>query len=466
LLVDFIAKLLDELKWRRVKMRKVLIGITTFSLVLAGAASAYAGAVINKTNWSAEYIRTLNRNAATDYADIAAFNPAGTVKMTDGLTINGSVQYLDKDYKNKVNGMHFKSDKSSTFPGVFAVYKKDKWTLFGSFTFVGGGGEVDWEDGDATTMALGAGMTVKADRTMDAALQAPPPSGPGLPPALLGTYYGTLTHQDIWAKSYDLGYSFGGAYAINDIFSVSAAIRYVDGTIEAKGKVTTSPTTTGAGFGGTPQTSEVDFEQNADGWGAIFGVNIAPNERLNIGARFETKTDLEFDTDVKKDNNNVLPQLGIVDGQDMNEDLAPSLGLGVSYWLTEKLRAETNLTLYFNGEADWEGKENDVDTGYDAGLALEYVFNDKIMASIGYMHTETGIDPEDMKPENPELDANTFAGGLAYAYNQKFHVNLAVGYSSYEDDDFVSKKIPNTDIKIEYEKDVTFYALGLEYRFM
>jgi hypothetical protein len=47
----------------------------------------------------------------------------------------------------------------------------------------------------------------------------------------------------------------------------------------------------------------------------------------------------------------VLPQLGIVDGQDMNEDLAPSLGVGVSYWLTEKLRAETNLTLYFNGEA-------------------------------------------------------------------------------------------------------------------
>ena len=89
-------------------MRKVLIGITTFSLVLAGATSVFAGAVINKTNWSAEYIRTLNRNAATDYADIAAFNPAGTVKMTDGLTINGSLQYLDKDYKNKVNGMDFK----------------------------------------------------------------------------------------------------------------------------------------------------------------------------------------------------------------------------------------------------------------------------------------------------------------------------------------------------------------------
>ncbi len=440
-------------------MRKVLIGIATFSLILAGSASVFAGAVVNKTNWSAEYIRTLNRNAATDYADIAAFNPAGTVKMTDGFTINGSVQYLDKDYKNEVNDMNFQSDKSSTFPGVFAVYKKNNWALFGSFTFVGGGGEVDWEKGDATTMALGAGMTFKADRTVDAMVQDA--GGPAAPPF---TYYGTLTHQDIWAKSYDLGYTFGGAYAINDIFSISAAIRYVDGTIEAKGSVTTSPTPTGAQIPGvTDVTSDVDFEQNADGWGAIFGVNIAPNERLNIGARFETKTDLEFDTDVKKDNNNVLPALGIVDGQDVNEDLAPSLGLGVSYWLTEKLRAETNLTFYFNGEADWEGLEDDVDTGYDAGLTLEYVFNDKFTASIGYMHTETGIDPEDMTPENPELDANTFAGGLAYAYNQKFHINLGVGYSSYEDDDFVSS---TTGAKIEYEKDITFIAFGLEYRFM
>jgi len=439
-------------------MRKVVIGIAAFNLALCSAASVYAGAVVNKTNWSAEYIRTMNRNAATDYADIAAFNPAGTVKLQDGFTLNGSVQYLDKDYKNRVNGIRFKSDKSSTFPGVFGIYKKNNWTLFSSFTFVGGGGEVDWEDGDATTMALGAGMTVLADRTMDGMVQAG-----GGPAAPLGTYYGTLTHQDIWAKSYDLGYSFGTAYAINDIFSVSAAVRYVDGTIEAKGKVTTSPTATGAALGGTPQTSEVHFKQDADGWGAIFGVNIAPNERLNIGARFETKTDLEFDTDVKKDNNNVLPQLGIIDGQDVNEDLAPSVGIGVSYWITEKLRAETNLTLYFNGEADWEGLEDDVDTGYDAGLALEYVFNDTIKASIGYMHTETGIDPEDMTPENPELDADTFSGGLAYAYNQKFHINLALGYTSYEDDDFVSD---TTGAKIKYDKDITFMAFGLEYRFM
>lgn len=443
-------------------MKKVITCVGGLALSCAMASMAFAGAVVNKTNWSAEYIRTLNRNAATDYADIAAFNPAGTVKMTDGFTINGSVQYLDKDYRNHVNGVEYKSDKSSTFPGVFAVYKKDKWTMFGSFTFVGGGGEVDWKDGDATTVLLGTGITLQADRQVDGLVQLG-----GGDPAPLGTYFGTLSHQDIWAKSYDLGYALGGAYAFNDIFSVSAAVRYVDGTIEAKGSVTSSPTPTGSQIPGvTDVTKDVNFKQDADGWGAVFGVNIAPNERLNIGARFETKTDLEFDTDIKKGEDVLKQALGIEDGGKYNEDLAPSLGVGVSYWLTEKLRAETNLTLYFNGDADWEGKEDNVDTGYDVGIALEYVFNDKIKASIGYMHTETGIDPEDMKPENPELDANTFVGGLAYAFNQKFHMNLGVGYSAYVDDDFVNKTIPGVDVKVEYEKDIIFLAFGLEYRFM
>jgi long-chain fatty acid transport protein len=283
----------------------------------------------------------------------------------------------------------------------------------------------------------------------------------------LGYYYNIPpADQSVKGKSYDLGYAFGGAYAINDIFSVSAAIRYVDGTYEAKGSVTSTPTPTGAFVTQNPDpvTSDFDFEQDADGWGAIFGINIAPNDRLNIGARFETKTKLEFDTEVNKDTNGILPILGVEDGKKYNKDLAPSLGLGVSYWLTEQLRMETNLTVYFNEEADWEGLENDVDNGYDAGVALEYHFTDSLLASIGYMYTDLGFDPEDMLPENPELDAHTLGGGIAYAYNQKFHINLGVGHTWYEDDDFKSNTLGG--VKIEYKKDITFLALGLEYRFL
>ena len=62
----------------------------------------YAGGIINKQNLSADYIRTLNRNAATDMADAAAYNPAGTAMMEDGLYVKADAIYFWKDYSNQM----------------------------------------------------------------------------------------------------------------------------------------------------------------------------------------------------------------------------------------------------------------------------------------------------------------------------------------------------------------------------
>ena len=77
-------------------------GLAVFLLVAALAASAQAGGIINKQNLSADYIRTLNRNAATDMADAAAFNPAGTAMMQDGFYVKADAIYLQKDYSNQL----------------------------------------------------------------------------------------------------------------------------------------------------------------------------------------------------------------------------------------------------------------------------------------------------------------------------------------------------------------------------
>src|SRR5210317_2673104 len=98
-------------------MKRVLTCAGGLLLTVVFGSVAYGGAIDNKTNWSAEYIRTLNRNAATDYADIAAFNPAGTVKLQDGFILNGSAQYLSKEYTNNI---------SDPFPSVTNSYESDE----------------------------------------------------------------------------------------------------------------------------------------------------------------------------------------------------------------------------------------------------------------------------------------------------------------------------------------------------
>ncbi|MBW2565895.1 MAG: hypothetical protein JRE24_03215, partial [Deltaproteobacteria bacterium] len=58
-------------------MKRLLFFLCVSTLVFAVATPLMAGGADNKTGWSAEYIRTLNRNAATDSADIVMYNPAG-----------------------------------------------------------------------------------------------------------------------------------------------------------------------------------------------------------------------------------------------------------------------------------------------------------------------------------------------------------------------------------------------------
>ncbi|MBW2466605.1 MAG: hypothetical protein JRF02_04825, partial [Deltaproteobacteria bacterium] len=178
-------------------MKRVFYSLTGLLLSIAFVSAAYGGAIDNKTNWSAEYIRTLNRNAATDYADIAAYNPAGTVKLHEGLTINGSVQFLSKEYKNIIGGTELDSDEPSVIPTLFAVYNRNKWSIFGAVTVVAGGGKVDFSQGNWTTTQI-------------------------------STLYPVVTGQSLEAESFYLGYTLGMAYEISDVFSLAAALRYVD----------------------------------------------------------------------------------------------------------------------------------------------------------------------------------------------------------------------------------------------
>jgi long-chain fatty acid transport protein len=430
-------------------MRKVITCIGGLALSCAVASTAFAGAVENKTNWSAEYIRTLNRNAATDYADIAAYNPAGTVKLNEGFIINGSIQYLSKKYENNITVgpgtvLGLESDEPSYIPGLFAVYNKGVFSIFGAFSNVGGGGKVDFSQGNVSTLGIATSLIGQPFCPFN---PLNPPTG--------GICAAGPTSQQLTGESYYLGYTLGAAYALNDMFSFSVGLRYVNASKELKASVTLVDATL------SPYTVPVSFKQDGDGFGGIFGANIAPNEKLNIGMRYETKTNIDLKAEVPLGlGTPILAGLGIINGVESPRDLPALLGLGASYRITPKLRTEVNLTYYFNENADWNGAEDYVDNGYDVGITLEYIFNEKLTGSVGYMFTSLGMDPEYMLPENPELDANTLGAGIAYAFSEKFRTNFSIGNTFYADDSFVAPP------PIEYKKNVFFMALGLEYRFM
>jgi long-chain fatty acid transport protein len=413
-------------------MKKILIVLCVAGFIVSLASPLMAGGIINKQNFSSEYLRTFSRNAATDAADIMVFNPAGVMKKEDGFYGNLGLFYADKDYSNTVPVLgELDSKEPSIIPGLFTLYKKDKWAGFFAFTIPGGGGIVDYKDGNATTLGMAAAII-----------------GSPIP-------FDTYESSSIKANSVYRGYTFGGAYTINDLVSVSAGLRFVDALKEAD--VTTVLSV--GGLGATP--INVEFEQTANGWGGFLGLNYSPREDLNFGFRYETATELDFESNVKNDDTGGLagafdPRL--IDGNKIREDLPGLIGLGAAYTINPKIKLDLSLTYYLEKSAKFEeDRLKDAGDSWDLALAGEYTFNPQLRASAGYMYTKTGIDADDMSPENPELGANTLCAGMAWEPMDKMTLNFAILNSFYNSD--------KTSTGIKYEKNVFGVGFGIEYKF-
>ena len=411
-------------------MKKLFVFLCVTGLIAASASPLFAGGIENKHNWSAEWVRTLNRNAATDSADAVSYNPAGVMKMDNGFYLNVAGQYALKDYSNTFLGIKYETDEPDFVPSLFALYKQDKWAAYGAVTIVVAGGKIDYDKGDTTTFGLAQQI-------------------------LAATALDTLLSHRLKGEAYSFGYTLGGAYKINDMFSVSLGARYVDAKREFEGGavlgVAAAPGVFDTAFG-------VDYEETGHGWGGIIGVNVTPLEELNIGLRYETKTSIDYSTHVTQDD------IGIVtEGFQRERDLPALLGLGVSYKFTPKIRVEADLTYYFNKDANWTNNpitsadETKKDDGYDIGIACEYTFNPKWKASVGYMYTDVGLDPDNMSIETPELDAATVAGGVAFTPVPDWDINLGVLKTFYGD--------ATTSTGIFYEKDVVIISLGIQHKF-
>jgi len=407
-------------------MKKHLLTLPLAGLLGLVATPILAGGIINKQNSSSDYFRTLNRQAATDYADIAVHNPAGIMKMKTGKYLKLDIQYLAKDYSNSIPGVgQLDQDISSIVPGFFAIHKEDKWAGYLTASLVGGGGKVDFQNGNARSITI-----------INTLL--------GVPFSVAGTF-----PQRVEAESIYSGYTIGGAYEINSMFSVSAGLRYVSAykkyTLSADGLPV---------FG----NAVTELRDEADGWGGIFGVNISPNEQWNIGLRFETATKLNFELDVRQ-GADLLALMGYQDGREEREDIPALLGIGASYKITDNLKVDANFIYYLEKEATWETDFDGAGNSYDLGASAEYRFNREWMVSAGYLYSNLKVDIDQIisLPEEAKLDAHTVGMGGVWSPTETLDFTMGASKVFY---------MEKTDAQgITYEKDIWIVSCGLQWKF-
>jgi long-chain fatty acid transport protein len=428
-------------------MKKMVIALAVIGLLCATASPLLAGGILNKSNLSADYFRSLTRHASTDAADIVAFNPAGVMKMDNGIYLKADALYITKDYSNTVPSAvpipnisgKFESDEPSIVPGLFSVYKRDKWAGFFAVTVPGGGGEVKFKDGNARTGVLGFSFVAGS-------------------PA-----YTAVEAMQIEANSVDLAFTLGGAYEINEMFSVAGGLRYINAHQEFKGSVTLTSLSPLA-----PPVQEVDLERTATGIGYFLGLNVAATDKVNLGFLYQSNTELDFESDVKKDTSGgAIPGgVGWADGTKEREDLPGILGFGLSYQFSPKVLGQVNYTQYLESAAKWEGERfKGAGDSSEIGISFTYTFNPQWRGSIGYLRTDiAGMKKENLLPEAPELDASTIGIGAVYSPTDRWDISF--GYTDVTYDSVVtavssSRAFAGTKL----EKRSTALSLGAQYRF-
>lgn len=114
--------------------------------------SVFAGGILTNGNQSAQYIRMLSRNASTSY-DAVYFNPAGLMKMENGLFIAVQNQMLLQT-KTIVSGYPLLNASTyegeirvPVFPTAYAIYKMDKFAFSLGFGPNSGGGSAEFNKG-------------------------------------------------------------------------------------------------------------------------------------------------------------------------------------------------------------------------------------------------------------------------------------------------------------------------------
>jgi long-chain fatty acid transport protein len=451
-------------------MKKLLVLLCVAGLISTSASLLFAGGIINKQNLSADYMRTLSRHAATDYADIAVYNPAGIMKMADGGYAKLDIMYIDKDYSNKVPNNfgefdqdfgRFSQDKHSIIPGTFAVYKQNKWAGFFAFTIPAGGGELNYRKGNARTVQLADGIAAGFNQQLEA----------GLATDLFN--YNKIDSQKIEVKESSVyGFTLGGSYAINDMWSVAAGARYATGKREFKGKVEISAEIPAPVPVNDPFPADLHLEQDADGWAGILGVNFAPNDKLNTALTYISKTKMKYDMDVRQDTQlpdgtSLAAAIGFPDGSKQRIDIPALLGFGISYKFLPQFKVDLSYTYYFEKDASidtFTGEGN----SWDLGLSAEYTFSPQWKASFGYMRTDIGLDDDQQinEPEEPKLSANSFAAGVVWSPKPAYAITVGGAVVSYDDVDGPVETAGGGTESVNYDKEVWNLSIGFQWKFM
>lgn len=203
---------------------------------------------------------------------------------------------------------------------------------------------------------------------------------------------------------------------------------------------------------------EVKTKQTGAGFSPIIGVNISPNDKLNIGLKYEFKTTLVLTNETEVDDTGLFP-----DKVESNSDLPAILTAGVEYKFSDKFDASVSYNTYFDKDVDWGnntlGQERTIDNNYwELALGLQYHISDVFTISAGGMRSKTGVSEQYNSDFSYSNSSITGAVGFEWKASDRLTLDAGVMVTNYESTD------KNFGTYTEnYDKETLGFAVGVSY---
>jgi len=431
---------------------------------LLGHAVLFAGGIVTNTNQSAEFMRTLNRNASTDL-DAVYFNPAGTALFSPGLHLYLSNQSIAQTRTIKTNNPLYNSEtfKGETsaplFPNIYVAYNLGDLTFSGGFMPIGGGGSAEFKKGLPSFETPFASLS---DNVPAAVLNSQLAS--------YGYINGYSLEENFTGSSVYYGGQATAAYKISPMISAAVGLRmvYAKNTYQGylrniKLYTTKNPAgsppgvLTSAMLGATFADKEVDAERTGSGISWLVSANFTPMKGLNLAVQYESITKLEMTNKTTKDDVGMFP-----DGEKINADIPAMIAAGARYQVMPGFATEVSYNYYFNTSVNWDGEENYVNNGWESGIAFEYQVAERVKTSVGFLRAVAGTTPQYQSDLSYSLNSNSIALGAVYSVSPAMDVSIGFSNTFYEEG--VNKyDIPSQ--KQTYDKTAIVGAVGIAYSF-
>lgn len=441
-------------------MKKIIF--TTGILGVLFATTALGASIDHVQNLSMEYNANPAQQGAISAGSSPYYNPAGLMQLENGTYLGMGLQYAIGEEKMEYDGKEYSADLMEPMPNISLVTKNDDrawyWTLGG----IGGGGELEYEDGVA-------GIGFLTD--LEVAGMSPVTS--------VNDNYAEGSNKYIQS-------TLGRAWFITDKVSVSAAGRVVYGMRNLVSEADLDFMT------GENESISLDSERTAWGYGGQFGLNYKATDKLNIGMRYDTRILMEFEADADETYVNStlgsifdsIPTLGngdgyfgisdfyseYADGEKSRRDLPAVAAIGASYEVNDVWTVYLGGNYYFNKDADIDREADEANSNYRNGWELaagsEYWMNEKWAWMVGVNYAYTGAPEETYDDVEYAVNSLMLGTGLKYRHSEATEWVFSVANYWYEESEGIyASEYVGVDENQKYDKSIVSVGVGVTRRF-